>query len=562
MPFWPPWLLVAVAVAGVVLSIATDPTVCTPKDPSVCGPDLAFAWAIVLLGIGLLTLWVWPVTASVLVLGYVALDLVYDPARPAHVAFAMLGLLVLGYAAWHFALRRHQQAILADLAGPAHPPVVVERRSWPRPVGVLVAAAFATLVCGSSGLWYAHQVDEVARHVAGSVVVDSVAGTVDSDGNQAFRLSDPPAGAPKVARILTAIEDYPEGSHQPVRVDRDDPEWVRLVAEPDDHTGWLSLSLGAGILAALMVSYAIRRELSRRRLSAPGAPGVGVSVRVIGDQVWVSAADGSHTTLATFGTSEGQDGLEARRGVLIGDLRAKGWAAVWTDDAILLPLSRLSVEGGRQPMTDAAAESLQRSYEEDKEDEDYEDLGVVGEEVVTGRRADPTRFPITAGPAPWLRLVGALLVVGAVVGGPIAAWSATEGLLDLLPILLVGGTVLERGVKWSANGLLVTMEGARLDTGFSSRELPFAAVHRVRVDQERVILLSDEDAISFEPCPDLEPRTVRLERVREVAEMVRGLVVSSRGGATTSTRRVRPGAVAVVLFVLGVALAGAARHLI
>src|SRR5690349_8140152 len=123
MPFWAPWLLVAVSVVGVVVSIATDQTVCTPKDPSLCGPDVAFAWAVPLLITGLLTLWVWPVTASSLVLGYVGLDLVYDPARPAHVAFAVLGLLVLGYAAGHLALRAQQRATLGAIAGPVHRPV-------------------------------------------------------------------------------------------------------------------------------------------------------------------------------------------------------------------------------------------------------------------------------------------------------------------------------------------------------------------------------------------------------------------------------------------------------
>jgi hypothetical protein len=364
MPVWPPWLVVAVAVVGVIVSIATDQTVCTPKDPSVCGPDVAFALAAPMLVTGLVTLWVWPVAASLLVFGYVGLDLVYDPALPARYAFAALGLVVLGYAAAHVALRAHQRATLAGLAGPAHRPVAYSR-SWPKPVAMLVGAAGAGLVCGVSGFWYAHQVDATASHVASSVVVDSVAGSVDSEGNQTFALSSPPSGTPSTVSILPALDTYPEGSHQPVRVDLADRGWVRLVAEPDDHTDWLSLSVGTGILALLMLSHARGRAMNRRRLADGDWPGVGVTVRVIGAEVWVSAADASHTTLATFATSEGQGDLRSRPGVLVGDLRAQGWAAVWTDHSILLPVTRLSVQGGPEAMTDAAAESLLRSYEED-----------------------------------------------------------------------------------------------------------------------------------------------------------------------------------------------------
>jgi hypothetical protein len=231
-----------------------------------------------------------------------------------------------------------------------------------------VGVACAALVCGASGLWYAHQVDQTARHVARSVVVDSVAGGVDGDGDQAFTLVSPPAGAPKAVSIFPALDSYPEGSHQPLRVDLADPDWVKLVAEPDDHTGWLSLSLGTGILVAMLLSFVGSRALNRRRLGEIGWSGVGVSVRVIGGDVWVSAADGSHTTLATFSTSPGQDELMSRRGVLVGDLRARGWAAVWTDDSVLLPLSRLSIQGGPEAMTDAQAEQLRREYEEEWDD--------------------------------------------------------------------------------------------------------------------------------------------------------------------------------------------------
>lgn len=367
---------------GIVLSIATDDTRCTPRDPSVCGPDLAFAWAVPLLVVGLVTLWTWPLVASALVLGYVGLDLAHDPARPARVAFAVLGLLVLGYAGWHVALARHQRAIMASSAGPAHRPVLVPR-SWPRTLGALVTGGGCALVAVASGAWYVHQVDATAGHLASSVVVDSVAGGLDGDGDQSFTLTDPPAGAPRTVHLLTAIADYPEGSHQPVRVDRDDPGWVRLVAEPDDHTPWLSLALGAGFLGALVLSYDAARALSRRRLGDPGWSGVDVSVRVIGGEVWVSAADASHTTLATFETDLGQDELSSRPGVLVGDLRARGWAAVWTADALLLPLRRLSVEGGPEPMTDSRAEVLRRQYEEedDWQEDDWQEADWGREDV-------------------------------------------------------------------------------------------------------------------------------------------------------------------------------------
>jgi len=282
---------------------------------------------------------------------------------------------------------------------------------------------------------------------------------------------------------------------------------------------------------------------------------------VIGSEVWVTAADDSHTTLASFATSDGQGELRARRGVLVGDLRAKGWVAVWTDHSVVLPTSRLTVQGGPEPMTDAAADSLLRSYEEDDEDEDDVDLGTVGEEVLTRRAPTPGLFPITDAPPSWLRAVGAGIVVGAVVVGPYAAWTWTEGFVDLWPVLTLGGMALERGVRWLASGLLITAQGTRVDSGFFVRRLPFGAVDSVRVEEEMVVLVADEDAVTFEPCPDVSPRSLQLARVREVAEVMRGLVDDAKGVAAEPTRRVGPGAVAVAVFVVGVVLAGAVRHL-
>ena len=137
----------------------------------------------------------------------------------------------------------------------------------------------------------------------------------------------------------------------------------------------------------------------------------------------------------------------------------------------------------------------------------------------------------------------------------------TERFTDLWPVLVLGGGALERGVAWWAGGLLITAQGARVDSGFFRRVLPFAAVDREWLDGETVVLVADQDALTFEPCPDVFPRSVRLERCARLPRWCGDSSTRPSGGGTTPTRRLGLGAVAVAVFVVGVVGAGAARHL-
>ena len=580
-PWVLPFVVLAGAVVGCVFGIIGEGTApCDPAHPAACGPDMGFSVALVLLAGSVVLQWSHPLLACGLGVAFAVLDIRYDTPVAAR-AFSAFLVVCLGVAGWVSVSRRRQLNLVRDAGGSPgrFSPSGLEQREgrWRwldvfdlfpvdaeslralvgyRSTRLFFALLFVAAAIGS-GLAYQHAVDAEQDHLSRAVRVDARVSDGPDDA-QTFTPLSSVAGGPKSVQLVP-LEWYPDGSIQPLQLDPADPDWARLVAEPDDQTWWATLS-GLAVLIALVLAG---RELSVRRaslfLSSSTHSALSARVAQLPDgEVLILPTDrdvvvaSMRTHPQPMDTPDPSWEPQIRDAVVYGDLRHLGWVAVQTDQGLALPQSPLKAMRNPAP--------FDRSWQDDLDGEDV-DLDAVGDEVRVGRDATTGLLPITDGPPRWLRIVGAAIVVGVAVVGPYAAWSWTERFTDLWPVLVLGGGALERGVAWWAGGLLITAQGARVDSGFFRRVLPFAAVDRVRLDGETVVLVADQDALTFEPCPDVFPRSVRLERVREVAEVVRGLVDQASGGGTTPTRRLGLGAVAVAVFVVGVVGAGAARHL-
>ncbi len=92
---------------------------------------------------------------------------------------------------------------------------------------------------------------------------------------------------------------YPVGSTTPVVLDPEDVSWSRLVAEPQDPTGWESAGLGALLLALLLGLIERETRRARRRLWCGEHPDL---------RVWVLPDEtGAALLFADDGTGEKVD---------------------------------------------------------------------------------------------------------------------------------------------------------------------------------------------------------------------------------------------------------------
>ncbi len=598
LPSWPaaaarawsratsPWILPLVVLAGAMAGclfgiIGEGNAPCDPAHPAVCGPDVGFSLALVLLAGSVLLQWTHPLLACALGVAFAVLDLRYDTPLAGR-AFSVFLVLCLGVAAGVSVSRQRQRNLVGTAGGrpttfsPSGREQHGGRWGWrellnlfpmdghalrtligyrpTRVIGLLLLVAIGM----GAGIAYQHTVSGERAHLARAVRVGARVADGPDDAQTFTPVSTVPGGPGSVQ--LVPLEWYPEGSIQLIQLDPADPQWARLVAEPDDQTWWLSLAALALLLGAAVAARELSVRQARASLGSGAHPALSARVAQLPDgEVLVLPADRDivvatlRTRPTRVETSDPSGVPQIRAAVVYGDIRHLGWVAVQTDLGLALPESPLKSMRNPAPFSAVA---------QDGDHGEEVDLQTLGDEVTVRREAPAGLFPITDEPPWWLRAVGTVMVVGAVVVGPYAAWSWTERFTDIWPVLVLGGMMLGRGVRWLAGGLRITSESATVDSGFFRRELPLAAVEAVRVDRETVILLADDGALSFEPCPEVSPRSVRLERVREVAEALRGLVSESEGGASTPIRRVGVGAVAVTVFVIAVVAAGVARYLL
>ena len=104
-------------------------------------------------------------------------------------------------------------------------------------------------------------------------------------------------------RVTVGVLDtgaYPRGSTTPILLDSGDPTWARLVAEPQDATGWESAGLVALLRAVLVMGRGLQVRRARERLWTGEHPALRVWVvpDEVGDAV-VFADDGTRPDVLT-----------------------------------------------------------------------------------------------------------------------------------------------------------------------------------------------------------------------------------------------------------------------
>jgi hypothetical protein len=302
----PPWVAKGALTAGwaaaFIAAAVGDTTTCTPQDPSLCGPDQGFAcWVVICLATPVLLVWL-PMLGCVAGLAFALADQAFDHVTSAKVGFGLHGLACAVVALWWLRSATAQQRIAAD-AGQgvrAAVPTAQARPDTGWDLGRVGAATVLTLL--GTGLLggYAHVVHTEQGHLAAAEQVTGRVVAVD-DEDSSITVEAPASTGPR--RVTLGVLDtraYPPGGAAPVLLDSGDPMWARLVAEPQDATGWESVGLGVLLLAALVVGRGLHARRARERLLAGERPALRVWVvpDEAGDAV-VFADDGGRPDVAT-----------------------------------------------------------------------------------------------------------------------------------------------------------------------------------------------------------------------------------------------------------------------
>jgi hypothetical protein len=256
------WL--AAMTASVVSAVSGDSALCSASDPSICGPDTAFALAAVACLACLVAWWRMPRIAAVAGLVYLVLELRYDDDATGRLAWIIYGaacVVVLIALTWSNLRRRDLLAAVPRV------PVTIPAATPTGPAlawlgaGVLVIAGVVAL--GVMHLQVKHEDEHVSRAVQQTAVVDAV-----GDGDIVLKLPD------GRRQTVTPTDDYAKGVEIPVLVDPADSSWLRLQAEPADFSLWYTAAGGAWVVALLLLwrDLVRRRARPRRSWTATGLP--------------------------------------------------------------------------------------------------------------------------------------------------------------------------------------------------------------------------------------------------------------------------------------------------
>jgi hypothetical protein len=274
----PAWVAKGALTAGwaaaFVAAAVGDTTACTPQAPSLCGPDQGFAWCVVIcLATPVLLVWL-PLLGCVAGVAFALADQVFDHVTSARVGFGLHGLACAVVALWLLRSATAQQRIAADAGHGvrAAVPTAHGRPDTDWGLGRVVAAtALALLGLGLLG-WYAHVLQVERGHLAAAEQVTGRVVAVDEEDSSITVEAPARAGPRRVTLGVLDTWTYPRGDTIPVLLDVRDPSWARLVAEPQDATGWESAGLLALLLAVLVIARGLRARRARERLWTGGAP--------------------------------------------------------------------------------------------------------------------------------------------------------------------------------------------------------------------------------------------------------------------------------------------------
>lgn len=400
-------------VLAVIAAVAGDTAQCTPQDPSVCGPDSAFAlWFVVTLATPVLLVWM-PLLGCAAGVLFALAELRYDDVQAGRWAFGLHGLLCALVAVRLVRGAAEQRRIVAAASAGVRVPGLAAIPEEARPSAVSRRVLAGLLVLAGTGFfaWYAHEVRDERTHLQRAIQAQGRIVAVDPDESVTLAVRTPSAGTREYqVGVYDYTAPYPLHSSTPVLLDPRDPGWVRLVAEPRDSTGWQSAGAGCFLLA---FCWLLSQESWHRGLRALGSgehPALRVRIcpdddgralilpasdgdptraadRPIGtlavdpvspepepdqneaagspwraaegwdDEAWEEAWD--YETQEAFGRSwrdEDPPGAEqflppseVEDAVLVGSLQDRGIAMLVTSDAVLLPAGRLRAASSREP---------------------------------------------------------------------------------------------------------------------------------------------------------------------------------------------------------------------
>ncbi|GIE89641.1 hypothetical protein Are01nite_61210 [Actinoplanes regularis] len=544
VPWWVPRLALAGAwIAALVTAAAGDPTSCTATDPSVCGPDVTFAVALVPLVATPFLLWWIPLAGCGAGVTFAVLDLIYDDVPAANLAFGVHGLLCLAVAVWLVADRRRQAAIVAEVAGPIHLDTALTERlrvAFPR-WGERTAAAVLLVLGGIGGLaWYGHRAAQVAAHESAAVRADGVIRSVDNtEGTIAVEVPQPVE--------VDVVGSYEAGQVIPVLVDG---AWVRPVAEPEDVTGWLGAGLGALCLAALLLVREQRmRSAGRRLLGGPLSavelttelddhgravlpdgmavvPVVAAPMRSTSPLVTDEDEERTAEEIEDFGRQWRGDGQESepQTVTVAGDLRDGGWVLLISDSVVLLPEAPLRMPRRRPEVTKAPP----------------------GEPLPPMDTGDLPELPVVLWSRPRDRVLGALSLLGFAIGPAVVLAGAPDGWWQTVLALWAGGHFAYQGWCRLNTRVELTRSGLVAHGRGRVHHVPWQRLYGVRHD-EKGLWLAWEPGSTFQIGGVADRWGAVMMRLRELS-----LAAGDPGGRVTSRLG---GASAVVLVYAFVAIA-------
>ncbi|WP_203805471.1 hypothetical protein [Paractinoplanes tereljensis] len=489
VPWWVPRLVLFLGwVAAGAVALATD------NATGGYGPDLTFAVAVVVWLATPVLLWWLPLAGCAAGVIFAVLDVLYDDVPAASVAFGIHGLLCLATMAWLVSARRRQAAVVAEVAGTVRLDEALAGRlreslpAW----GLRTVAAVLLAMAGIGGIaWYDHRAAQVAQHESAATRTEGVIRSADnSEGVVVVEVPQP-------VRV-GVLDSYQVGQVVPVLVDGD---WVRLVAEPEDVTGWLSAGLGSLVLAGLLLFREQRMRSARRRLLSGPLPAVeltadpdehgravlhgGLAVlpveaapirftrpQLTGEDVdWT---DGWPAEQAEdFGEDWRGDGQpdEPATVTVAGDLRDGGWVLLITDSAVLLPEAPLRTPMGRP----AAPDTLPGKPLPPTDPGDLPDLPLV----LRPRRRD--------------RVLGALSLLGFAAGPALVLAGVPDGWWETIIVLWLGGVLTYQGWGRLTSRVRLTRGGIEVYDRTRVHQVPWQRLHGVRCDDKGLWLAWDPD---------------------------------------------------------------------
>ncbi|WP_350280954.1 hypothetical protein [Kribbella sp. HUAS MG21] len=539
------WLLPVLWLAAVVVSLVPGPGRCSPEDPTVCGPDPVTMLVISLLLASVVLLWWQPLVSAAAGVAFATGEILFDDVTSARIAWAVYGVACAGLLLWTLSSRASQRSITSS-APRQHVHVPPAAR-----IGVtsrLIVAGVLVLFGVAAFAFMNRQDQREAEHVRRSVEQTAVVKNHTDDGDLVLQL---PNGR---THTLFPLDDYPDGAQIPVRVDPQDPSWLRLRAEPADNTHWLGIAIGAWLLALLFLlrDLRFRRARPRRAWRGPALP-----VRIEPDATSafaIRSADGLvllgflnaapddeekearlYDAVDALGEQAGQAPAKLRReweetlfeyrrdALLVGDLTEGSWPTVMVGHQVLRPLAPFRAPR-RLPWRTEAVVGLPKYFAP---------VAVEDEApAVEAARVVPTlpwEVPLQPRPRWAMPVLIAVLVVVPIAVGTFAVWGewfaavvATGVGVQLVHFL--GCRALYR-VTASATYLWIR-------TGWLERRLPWRSVDVVEVEEDAVSLQAGDDWHVIGGIPE--------KQLPEVAAVFEALRLRSRTGLPEQAAGRRP----------------------